>query len=119
MSEEEKRNILIFEMKKISSYSYTKLQQFPTQSQLKSLVGFAFISVFLKLKGIRTVNELALMTYEEQRNALIVELIKIGGYEISQLKKLGDFNLYDKGIELIGNQGILCTYRKTSGRLSL
>ena len=48
MNGKNKRNALIVGLEKISAHSIGQLQKFPTNSRIRSLVGFAFISVFLK-----------------------------------------------------------------------
>ena len=107
MSDKEKRNTLVIELEKLSSHSNSELQQFPTRSHLKSLVGFALISVLLKSKGMRTEKELASMTYGDQRNALVVDVNKLRGYDIPYLSGLGDFDLYYKGSKL--HTGSFCS----------
>ena len=63
MSDEEKRNTLIVELEKITSYSIEELQELSTNGELESLVGIAAISVFLESRLIRSTDELYTMTY--------------------------------------------------------
>ena len=100
MNNGNKRNALIVGLKKISSHSIPQLQKFKTKGKLKSLVGLAFISVFLKSNGRKTINELALMSYGDQRNALILQLTRFGGYDTAYLQGLGDLDLFYKGSNL-------------------
>ena len=106
LSGEESRSRLIVEMEKMSFYSVTDLEKFPTLSDTKSLVGFAYISVLLRSKGILTQNQLEFMEYEAQRNTLIEELNKnmfcFDIYSIRSLQDLDDISLYNKGVRLKG-----------------
>ena len=105
MNNANKRNALIVGLKKISSHSIPELQKFRTQGKLKSLVGLAFISVFLKSNRRKTTNELASMAYGDQRNTLIVQLKNFGGYDTPYLQGLGDLDLFYIGSKLNpGNQ---------------
>ena len=98
MDDDDKRNTLIVELKKISSYSISELKDFETDGTLKSLVGLAAISVFLESRLIRSTDELATMTYNDQRNTLIADLNVHAGYDVSYLQSLGDFDLVVKGL---------------------
>ena len=100
MSEDTRRNTLIVELEKITSYTIEQLQAFPSNINLRSLVGVAAIAVFLESRSIRTVPELFTMTYEEQRNTLIVDLNVNGGFDVAYLQGLGDFELAIQGFEV-------------------
>ena len=100
MEEDDKRNTLIMEMEKKSSHSLAKLQGFSSTGTLNSLVGLAFISIFLESNGIRTKEELSKMSYDDQRNTLIVFLNKNNDNDNrSFLQSLGDFHLVQKGFK--------------------
>ena len=106
LSGEESRSRLIVEMEKMSFHSITDLEKFPTLSDTKSLVGFAYISVLLRSKGILTQNQLEFMNFDTQRNVLIEELNKnmfcFDIYSIRSLQNLDDISLYNKGVRLKG-----------------
>lgn len=103
MDDNEKTNTLIVELEKISSQSLSSLQQFPTYANKQSLVGFAYITTFLKSKRIRTVAERESGSYEDQRNALIDAVSKRGVFEVSYLQSLGDVDLFNKAVQAFGN----------------
>ena len=98
MSDEEKRNTLIVELEKITSYSIEELQELSTNGELESLVGIAAISVFLESRLIRSTDELYTMTYEEQRNTLIADLNVNANYDVSYMQGLGDFDVVTLGL---------------------
>ena len=103
MDDNGKISTLIVELEKISSHSIQSLQQFPTVGNTQSLVGFAYITTFLKSKRIRTVAERESASYEDQRSALIDAVSKRGFFEVSYLQSLGDVDLYNKGVQAFGN----------------
>ena len=98
MDDDEKRNTLVVEMAKISAYTINELQEFATNGNKKSLVGFAAIAIFLESRLIRSTDELVSMTYSDQRNTLIADLNKHAGFDISYLQSLGDFDLVTQGL---------------------
>jgi len=98
MDDDDRRDTLIVELEKITSYDISELQNFETDGTLKSLVGLAAISVFLESRLIRSTDELATMTYSDQRNTLIADLNVHAGYDVSYLQSLGDFDLVVKGL---------------------
>ena len=98
MEEEDKRNTLIVEMEKKSSHSIAELQGFSTYGTLNSLVGLAFISILLESNKIITKEGLSEMSYDDQRNTLIVYLNT--DYDIQYLQGLGDFDLVQKGFKI-------------------
>eukprot|EP00090_Calanus_glacialis_P046780 TRINITY_DN934_c0_g1_i4.p1 TRINITY_DN934_c0_g1~~TRINITY_DN934_c0_g1_i4.p1 ORF type:complete len:3509 (+),score=786.17 TRINITY_DN934_c0_g1_i4:1199-10528(+) len=100
MSEEDRRNTLIVELEKITSYTIAQLQGIQSNGNLGSLVGIAAIAVFLESRSIRTVPELFTMTYDDQRNTLISDLNENGGFSVSYLQGLGDFDLAVQGFEV-------------------
>ena len=101
MSNRDRKNALIVELEKTSSYNITELQNrhlFKTDGTLKSLVGLAAISIFLESREIRSKEELATMSYEEQRDTLITDLNVHDDYDVSYLQGLGDYDLVQKGL---------------------
>ena len=103
MDDNGKRSTLIVELEKISSQTIHSLQQFPTYANKQSLVGFAYITTFLKSKRIRTVAERESGSYDDQRNDLIDAVSKRGFFEVSYLESLGDVELYNKAVQEFGN----------------
>ena len=103
MGDDEKRDALIFGLENNGKTTNTELQQFPTKADRESLVGFAYITTFLKLKRIKTRAERESRTYEDQRNALIVAVSKRGElFSIPYLQSLGDIGLYNAGAQVFG-----------------
>ena len=68
-----------------------------TTGTLGSLVGLASISGLLLTRNIRTAYELSSMSYNDQRNTLIVDFNEVTGKSISSLQSLGDFALAEVG----------------------
>ena len=97
MSSEDKRNTLIVDLNSITSHSISELQAMSTTGTLGSLVGLASISGFLLTRNIRTAYELSSMSYDDQRNTLIVDFNEVTGKSISSLQSLGDFALAEVG----------------------
>ena len=100
MTVEAMRNTLIVELAWTSSHSIAELQGFPTTGTWKSLVGLAYISSFLKSRGIRSKKQLAGMSYGDQRNTLIVFLYYRTNYGVPYLQSLGDFQLVQIGFQV-------------------
>ena len=98
MEDDDRRNTVIVELEKTTSYSITELQGLSTDGTLKSLVGLASISIFLESREIRSKAELATMSYEEQRDTLIADLNVHADYDVSYLQSLADFDLVQKGL---------------------
>ena len=102
MNDNDKRNTLIVELEKISAQSIQSLQQFPTLDNLKSLVGFAYITTFLESKRIITTAEQAAGSYEDLRNTLMSAVSNRGFFDLSYLQSLGDIEVYNKGVLAFG-----------------
>ena len=102
MNDDDKRNTLIVQLEKISAQSIHSLQQFPTLGNLKSLVGFAYITTFLESKRIMTTAERASGSYEDQRNSLMSAVSNRGFFDLSFLQSLGDIEVYNKGVQAFG-----------------
>ena len=97
MNGEDMRNTLIVEMNRISSLSISELQALSSSGTLRSLVGFASISVFLLTRNIRTSAQLSAMGYDDQRNTLITDFANNLEYTTRELQGLGDFDLTSVG----------------------
>ena len=74
MSNEDKRSRLIADLNLVSSHSLSELEVMPTTGTLGSLVGLASISGALLNRNVNTSDELLSMSYNDQRNTLIVFL---------------------------------------------
>ena len=61
-----------------------------------------YISIFLESQGFRSRQELAAMSYGDQRNTLVVEVNILTGDNIQYLSGLGDFDLFQKGYNILG-----------------
>ena len=70
-----------------------------TVGDLKSLVGLASIRDVLLLNQFRTPLELSRMSYDDQRNTLIVEINHASGKSISELQGMNDFQLNEFGCQ--------------------
>merc|ERR1712020_759414 len=77
-----------------------------TTGTLGSLVGLASISGFLLTRNIRTSYELSSMSYDDQRNTLIVDFNEVTGNSISSLQSMGDFALSSVGC----SNGVSCDF---------
>ena len=98
----DKRNTLIVKLSTTSSLTISQLQALPTSGARKSLVGLAAINGFLNTRNVRTLGRLSKMSYDDQRNTLIVKFIQVTGVPFSTLQAMGDFELvsfgFSKGI---------------------
>ena len=74
MSSQDMRSRLIVDLNSVSSYSLSELEAMPTTGTLGSLVGLASISGALLSRNVNTSSELLSMSYNDQRNTLIVFL---------------------------------------------
>ena len=109
MSSEDKRNTLIVDLNSVTSHTISELQAMATTGTLGSLVGLASISGFLLTRNIRTSYELSSMSYDDQRNTLIVDFNEVTGNSISSLQAMGDFALTSVGF----SNGSKTTTKKT------
>ncbi len=101
MDDNNKRNTLIVQLEKISAQSIYSLQQFPTLGNLKSLVGFAYITTFLESKRIMRTAERTSGSYEDQRTTLTSAVSNRGFFDLSYLQNLSDIELYNKGVQVL------------------
>ena len=102
MDSNNKRNTLIDRLNQNSLHSIQELQQMTNIDSLRSLVGLAYITTFLKSKKIKTTAWRESNYYEEQRNALIIAINNRGFFEVSYLQSLSDVELYNKGVQAFG-----------------
>ena len=79
LSSEDKRNTLIVKLNSVTSHSISELHARTTTGTLGSLVGLASISGSLLKRNIRTSIQLSSMSYEDQRNTLIVDFQQLTG----------------------------------------
>ena len=99
MGDEDKRNTLIVLLADGSKHSIQELQGMDTVGDRKSLVGLASIRDVLLWNQFRTPLELSRMSYDEQRNTLIIELNHATGKSISELQGMNDFQLNELGCQ--------------------
>ena len=97
MGSEDKRNTLIVLLADGSKHSIQELQGMATDGDLKSLVGLASIRDVLLWNQFRTPLELSRMSYDDQRNTLIVELNQATGKAIPELQGMNDLKLVGFG----------------------
>jgi len=96
----DKRRALIEDLAKKSSYNDVELGNWPLVD-MKTLVGFASISEILLSRNIKTLSELSHMNYEDQRKAVIDEIIQSIGGSSQNLQSLGDFALIEEATRLL------------------
>ena len=99
MGDEDKRNTLIVLLADGSKHSIQELQGMSTVGDLKSLVGLASIRDVLLLNQFRTPLELSRMSYDDQRNTLIVELNHATEKAISELQGMNDLQRNEFGCQ--------------------
>ena len=99
MGDEDKRNTLIVLLADGSNHSIQELQGMATVGDLKSLVGLASIRDVLLWNQFRTPQELSRMSYDDQRNTLIVELNQATPVAIPELQGMNDFQLVEFGCQ--------------------
>ena len=99
MESEDKRNTLIVLLADGSKHSIPELQGMDTVGDLKSLVGLASIRDVLLWNQFRTPQELSRMSYDDQRNTLIVELNQATPVAIPELQGMNDFQLVEFGCQ--------------------
>ena len=99
MGSEDKRNTLIVLLADGSKHSIQELQGMATDGDLKSLVGLASIRDVLLWNHFRTPLELSRMSYDDQRNTLIVELNQATGKAIPELQGMNDLQLVGFGCQ--------------------
>merc|ERR1719352_200743 len=99
MSSEDQRNTMIVLLADGSKHSIQELQGMTTVGDLGSLVGLASIRDVLLWNHFRTPQELSRMSYDDQRNTLIVELNQATGKAIPELQGMNDFQLVGSGCQ--------------------
>eukprot|EP00091_Calanus_sinicus_P002630 TRINITY_DN1271_c0_g1_i5.p1 TRINITY_DN1271_c0_g1~~TRINITY_DN1271_c0_g1_i5.p1 ORF type:complete len:105 (-),score=24.43 TRINITY_DN1271_c0_g1_i5:147-461(-) len=99
MSSEDQRNTMIVLLADGSKHSIQELQGMTTVGDLGSLVGLASIRDVLLWNHFRTPQELSRMSYDDQRNTLIVELNQATGKAIPELQGMNDFQLVESGCQ--------------------
>ena len=97
----DRRRALIEDLAKKSSYDDVELNSWPLVD-MRTLVGFASVSEFLLSRNIKTLSELSRMNYEDQRNAIVDEIVQSTGGSLHNLRSLGDFALIEEASRLLG-----------------